>query len=217
MFTPDSHPLQHFAFPRTADEWRDAPAQVDASGLTILGHPVMQSWEEPYMAELAKIATMNGGRVLEIGFGMGISASFIQRHSIDEHWVIEANRQVFDHLVAFAATARHAVHPLLGFWEEVVTSLPAASFDGILFDPYPINLAQLHTQRFSFFEEAFRLLRPGGVFTHYSGEVEFTPEYRSRLSDAGFERYEGTLCKLTPPPGCAYWDEPCMLAPVIRR
>ncbi len=56
------------------DSWKAAPATVDEHSLKILGHPVMEDWERPYMQELARIATLNGGRVLEIGFGMGISA-----------------------------------------------------------------------------------------------------------------------------------------------
>lgn len=51
---------------------------IDDFKLEIAGHPVRQKWEEPYMKRLAEIATMNGGRVLEVGFGMGISASYIQ-------------------------------------------------------------------------------------------------------------------------------------------
>jgi len=49
--------------------------------LIIDGHPVMSQWEQPYMAQLASVATRNGGRVLEVGFGLGLSATAIQATS----------------------------------------------------------------------------------------------------------------------------------------
>ena len=57
--------------------WSRAAAgfEGDDSALSILGHPVMERWEEPFMEKLASIACANGGRVLEVGFGLGISAS----------------------------------------------------------------------------------------------------------------------------------------------
>lgn len=217
MFRPDSHPLELLAYPKSPEEWRDARAEQNERGLTILGHPVMQTWETPYMNALAGIATGNGGRVLEVGYGMGIAAGLIQRYPITEHVVIEANREVFERLTEFIRCASHPVTALFGFWEDVVGSLASESFDGILFDPYPISLEQLHTQRFSFFQTAFRLLRPGGVFTHYAGECEFTPEYRRLIEVAGFREYSGVRIELEPPAGCLYWDEPWILAPTIRK
>ena len=58
-------------------DWKGAEAQFSEHTLRILGEPVMEDWEEPYMRELASIAAGNGGTVLELGFGMGISAKFI--------------------------------------------------------------------------------------------------------------------------------------------
>ena len=76
------------------------------------------------MKELANILGEKGGRVLEVGFGMGISASFIQAHeSITEHVIIEANEFVFKRLQSFAHTAPHKVTPLFGFWQDVVSMI----------------------------------------------------------------------------------------------
>ena len=52
----------------------------DARGemLIIDGHPVMEQWEKPYMFKLGEVATRNGGCVLEVGFGLGLSATSIQ-------------------------------------------------------------------------------------------------------------------------------------------
>ncbi len=46
------------------------------------------------MLVLAEITTMNGGVVLEVGFGMAISACFIQERQIAQHIIIEANQGV---------------------------------------------------------------------------------------------------------------------------
>lgn len=212
-----AHPLARLRFPDTPAEWRDSPAEQGVEGLSIMGHPVMQRWESPYMRHLARIAGSNGGRVLEIGYGMGLSAGFIQETKVDEHWIVEANREVFASLQCWAREQSSEIKAINGFWEDVTPSFPEESFDGILFDPYPIDLGQLHEQRFSFFAEAQRLLRPGGVFTHYAGETEFTPDYRRRLEAAGFSRYEAALVAVEPPPDCLYWTEPRILAPVIRK
>ena len=50
---------------------------------------VMMDWEHDIMKASADYVSQNGGDILEIGFGMGISAGYIQSHSISSHTIVE--------------------------------------------------------------------------------------------------------------------------------
>ena len=49
---------------------------------------VMMDWETDVMSASAAYVCGNGGDILEIGFGMGISADYIQSHSISSHTIV---------------------------------------------------------------------------------------------------------------------------------
>lgn len=196
----------------------DHVAVFDRETLTVLGHPVMERWEDDYMRVLAGIAAQGGGSVLEVGFGMGISAGHLQSHAIEEHWIIEANADVLATARSFAASARSRVRLLHGFWEEVAPGLPDGGFDGILFDTYPLTADEIHRNHYPFFATAFRLLRPGGVLTYYSDEIAaFSADHVRALRDAGFERIDGQVCSVDPPRGCRYWTAKTILAPIVVK
>ena len=96
--------------------WNDAGAKYDETEehLVIMGKPVMERWETPYMHKLASIAASKGGRVLELGFGLAISATKIQSFAVDEHVIVECIYGVFKRLEVFAKTAKEKVTPLKG-------------------------------------------------------------------------------------------------------
>lgn len=198
--------------------WPRAPAHFDGRTLTIQGHPVMEDWETDYMRELAAIAASSGGTILEVGFGMGISAGFIQSHGIREHLIIEANQQVYERANSFAKSARVRTRPIFGMWEDITPLLPSGSMNGILFDTYPLSEAEIHRNHFRFFPEAHRLLAPGGIFTYYSDEIDdFSDAHLDALKDTGFSKIEKQICAVSPPADCLYWKSTTILAPVITR
>lgn len=201
-------------------EWIDAGAQFSEHDLRILGEPVMEDWETPYMEELAEVACTNGGTVLELGFGMAISAKFIQQHNIEKHIIVEANKDVAEKAREFAKNAPHKTEVLEGFWEDVIEQVPDGSVDGILFDTYPVTELELYQNHFSFFPFAYRKLKVGGILTYYSDEVDsFGAVHLRKLKEAGFksENINSVVTKVTPPKDCEYWKDDTMLTPIVKK
>lgn len=213
---PKYEKLLDIGFPQSRQEWKSEHAVYEDGKLRIAGHPVMEDWEDGYMKALADVAARGGGRVLELGFGMGISASYVQRHPVREHVIIEANAEVFARLQAFAAQ-HPSVTPMLGFWQETTATLENGSFDGVLFDTYPVQADEIGAHWF-FFEEAHRLLKPGGVFTYFSDEsTDYSPRHLEALRKAGFTDIDKEICPVEPPADCLYWKERSLLVPIAVK
>jgi len=204
-------------FPETREDWVTAKAHVSGGKLEILKHPVMEDWEAPYMAELAKVATRNGGSILEIGFGLGLSAGYVQEHDIHRHYVIEANHDVFIRLLEFSKTAKHKVIPIFGFWQDVVPQLQTDSFDGILYDPYPTHYDEYMSGDFNFIYHAQRLLKPGGLFTYYTCMEGSSADYIEMGRDAGFRGCTGYKISVDPPDDCKYWERSEIFVPILTK
>lgn len=198
--------------------WADAPIAINDTELKILGHPVMEAWETPYMHRLAEIATSRGGKVLELGFGMAISASAIQSHSIQEHWVIEANKDVAKRAAEWAkTTAKSHVEIRNGFSWDVSPTLPDGTFDGILYDTYPLSHGAANRHHLDFFKEAARLLKPGGIFTYFCPEsVDISEDEKAMLREVGFD-VSTEQVPVPTPDDCQYWRAKTIVAPTCVK
>lgn len=201
-------------------DWFNAKAHFTKHNLKILNEPVMEDWEMPYMKDLAKIVTKNGGIILELGYGMGISAKFIQKSKIKEHIIIEANKEVASKARKFAKNARYPVKILEGLWENVINQIKNNSIDGILFDTYPLSDLELYQNHFNFFPFAYKKLKSGGIFTYYSDEIkDFGKVHIQKLKKAGFKlkNIKSKITKVEPPRDCQYWKAKTILAPIIIK
>lgn len=195
--------------------WASAAAEYGPDDLLIAGQQVMQSWETPLMAAMVDIAARTHGDVLEIGFGMGISAELFQSAGVRSHTVVELNDAVFER-----AEKWRAVHPDAdirlrhGCWQDHVELL--GPFDAVFYDAYPISdeelagLTQVPFPR-ELFRAAARLLRPGGVFTYYSNEIDSLSRWHQRSLLDHFASFSVSVVRgLRPPADCHYWWAPSM-------
>ena len=93
---------------------------------------VMGDWEDPIMKAHAEITCRNGGHILEVGFGMGISANYIQEQDIKSHTIIELNDEVYKKAVEWAKDKPNT-KIVSGDWKTVELN---EKFDAIFFDAY---------------------------------------------------------------------------------
>jgi guanidinoacetate N-methyltransferase len=205
--------------------WRTAVPTYSNGNLELHGFQVMQTWEAELMAAMASDVTRRNGRVLEIGFGLGIAAREIRRFRPDLHVIIEANA----HIAASARQtyrreiSRGAVQVIDGFWEDVVSALSkkrGAGYDGILFDTFPLHALELRRNHYAFFPVAHQLLVNGGKFTYFSDEVDsIGAEHQQRLMAAFGPRLTIHVRSISvrPPPNCEYWTARSILHLVVTK
>ena len=87
------------------------------------------------MDKLAEIATMNGGDILEIGFGMHLSADAIQSNpNVKSHTIIEVHPEIYKHALIWAEDKPNT-EIILGDWIDIIPTLDK-QFDGVLHDTH---------------------------------------------------------------------------------
>ena len=126
--------------------------QVESNGV------LMMAWEAPLMKAHASIVAR--GDVLEIGFGMGISAQFIQEIGVTSHTIVEIHPVIAERAREWAKDKPN-VKIIEGDWYESLDLL--GKYDGIFYD------AELdpRAQEFPEWVEK-KLIKPGGVFSFWN-------------------------------------------------
>lgn len=204
------------SYPESPEQWQDMPVELTESELRIGGWQVMQAWEEPLMEVLAREVTSQGGDILEVGFGMGISASKIVAHGCSSYTVIEMHPVVAEAARKWASAQDVPCTVIEGAWQDVVPSLET-QYAGILFDTYPLSAEERGRNHFPFIPFAPSLLQQNGLFVCYSDDtVDFRSEHLKLLLDHFDEVKLIKVSELEPVEGCEYWADNHMIIPVAR-
>jgi tyrocidine synthetase-3 len=200
-------------------EWQSSNTKYDDRELIINGQQVMQAWEHPLMRRMAHIATETHGHVLEVGFGMAISATYMVENGVKSYTVIECNDEVIERFKRWRENYPDVeINVIRGKWQDVEDQL--GQYDAIFFDTYHsseeeflkyivegINFAE------PFFPVAARHLRKGGIFTYYTNEIDTFSRSHQRLVLNYFDSFGLEVVRdLRPPDDCNYWWADSMCA-----
>jgi type IV protein arginine methyltransferase len=145
---------------------------VDGVLLDADNEAVMMGWEAPLMVHHADIICGNTagsgsgcGDVLNVGFGLGIIDTEIQKRNPRSHTIIEAHPDVHARMLELGWDKKPGVKILFGRWQDVVSQLEDHSLDGIFWDTY----AEYYEDMRIWHQELPRLLRPNGVYSFFNG------------------------------------------------
>jgi len=97
------------------------------------GKNVMMDWEHPIMKETANYICQDGGDILELGYGMGISANYIQSHNINSHTIVECHPQILENLYNWAKNKNNVIIIEGDWWK---TRRHLKKYDGIFHDTW---------------------------------------------------------------------------------
>lgn len=100
-------------------------------------YQVMMEWEKPYMEKSIEFLEPFGD-VLEIGFGLGYSASKIMKYPIKSYTIIECDPNVIKQIKIWRKKYNTKINIIEGMWQEKLGSLK--EFDCIYFDDYPLEI-----------------------------------------------------------------------------
>ena len=146
------------------------------------GNAVMMEWEKPIMKDAASLICRDGGRILNVGFGLGLIDNYIQSQDIKEHWIIEAHPGVIQKMKDEGWDKKPNVRCIFDKWQNVYKNLP--KFDGVYFDTWKEAHEDFH-------QIVESILNPGAKYLYFFGQVMSNSSIKE-WSKYGFELEEHT-------------------------
>ena len=121
---------------------------------------IMMDWEIPLMEKHAEVVCQDGGHIIEIGFGLGISANYIQKQNILSHTIIEIHDDIYQNLLEWSKDKPNVI-PIKGDWFEISDQLELNKYDGVFYDGHG------NRNEMKIIDFAIKHLKPNGIFTYF--------------------------------------------------
>ncbi|CEP13049.1 hypothetical protein [Parasitella parasitica] len=126
---------------------------------------VMMGWELPLMVEHAKVMCPKEGlNVINVGFGLGLIDTELQKYNPKNHYIIEAHPDVYAHMLELGWDKKPGVKILFGRWQDMIAQLDIL-FDGVFFDTY----GEFYDDLRSFHDCVPNMLNENGIYTWFNG------------------------------------------------
>jgi|TARA_B110000977_G_scaffold188182_1_gene256120 protein arginine N-methyltransferase 2 len=176
-------------------------------------HAVMHEWERPIMELDAKFITQKGGRILNIGHGMGIIDSYIKASNPEHHTIVEIHPQIVER-----AKTQGYKDVWEGDWVDFIKecNLKNVKYDGIYFDTYCFERFEWKL----FTQIVTTILNPGGIYSYFNGGAAKFQKIKEYLIELGWSYNEKQIevtsillefGKEIPTPQihtCIWWEKP---------
>ncbi|RLG87961.1 MAG: methyltransferase [Thermoprotei archaeon] len=171
----------------------EAPT-IEISGIQMHRTVGITPWRDSEI-KVRTLGNVRNKRVLDIGTGLGYTASWALRLGAKEVITIEIDENVLklaQHNPWSRTLESKGIKIYLANALNLLPQIPDNSFDIIVHDPPRISIAgELYS--YEFYKELYRVLKPGGKMFHYTGfpgkhsNISYLKGIKERLSRAGFE------------------------------
>ncbi|MCF7861540.1 class I SAM-dependent methyltransferase [Candidatus Woesearchaeota archaeon] len=185
-------------------DWEKKDVVIKNDRLLIDGYQVMMRWETPYMHKMAEMLhAHSNNNILEVGFGMGISATKLQHLGLKTHTIIEPHPKIYNLALKWKRHYPKSNIMLINdYWQNIRDLLP--KYDGIFFDTFSATTEEADLKRFDFFKTASeKLLKSNGALTFYYMKKNLELNYQDELLKS-FSKIIIEPQELKSSPDCVY-------------
>lgn len=197
--------------------------KIDKYGKEVLlqdgQHQIMMEWEKSYM-EACIDKLQPKGHVLEIGFGMGYSATQIQKYKPKSHTIIEMDSVVIERLKKWSKEYDN-INIIEGTWQKEIHNL--GKFDEIFFDDYPLKVPETELEK-KLMSERFFMFLDICLYSHTNDNAKFSAyiynpngSFKKRMGLNSMISYSEDIIDVNVSENCNYFRGDNAIVPLIQK